>query len=92
MVNGADEPVVLLAQNALAANTSLASLAGTYDLLRYQTDTTGGGQTRSSYVTSNSGAHAHDQLFLQRGRHRDPGPKLVVADDCYLELAAAQDS
>ena len=51
MVNGADEPVVLLAQSALAANTSLASLAGTYDLLRYQTDSTGGGQTRSSYVT-----------------------------------------
>ncbi len=57
-VNGADEPVVLLAQSALVSN-SLSNLAGTYDLLRYQTDTTNGGQTRSSYATinvSNGGA------------------------------------
>ena len=56
-VNGTDEPVILLAQSALASN-SVSNLAGTYDLLRYQTDTTNGGETRSSYATlsvSNSG-------------------------------------
>ncbi len=59
VVNGTDEPVVLLEESALVPNTSMANLAGTYDLLRYQTDTTNGGETRSSYVTftvSGSGA------------------------------------
>ncbi len=51
-VNGVDEPVVLLAQSALVSNSNLSNLAGTYDLLRYQTDSTNGGETRSSYATS----------------------------------------
>ncbi|WP_031406107.1 hypothetical protein [Thiomonas sp. FB-Cd] len=52
IVNGVDEPVILMAQSALVPNTTISSLAGTYVLLRYQADSTNGGQTRSSYVTT----------------------------------------
>ena len=59
-ISSADQPVFLMSGTTLA--TSVASLAGTYNLLRYQKDIpTGGGaaSTRSSYATmviDNAGA------------------------------------
>jgi len=52
LVSGVDQPVLLMDATALAANTSLAALQGTYTMLRYQHDTAGASaQTRMSYVT-----------------------------------------
>lgn len=52
LVSGADQPVFLMDSTALAANTSLAPLQGTYTMLRYQHDTSSTpAQTRMSYVT-----------------------------------------
>ena len=52
LVSGADQPVFLMDSTALASNTSLAALQGTYTMLRYQHDTSSTpAQTRMSYVT-----------------------------------------
>lgn len=52
LVSGADQPVFLMDSTALAANTSLAVLQGTYTMLRYQHDTSSTpAQTRVSYVS-----------------------------------------
>lgn len=52
VVNGADQPVFLMDTTALASNTNLGALQGTYTVLRYQHDTgSTPAQTRMSYAT-----------------------------------------
>jgi len=52
LVNGNDQPVFLMDSTALASNTNLVALQGTYTVLRYQHDTgSAPAQTRMSYVT-----------------------------------------
>ena len=50
-VSGVNQPALLLNTNGLASNGSLSALQGNYVVLRYQQDTSGGGQTRMSYAT-----------------------------------------
>lgn len=50
-VSGVNQPALLLNTNGLASNGSVANLQGNYTVLRYQQDTSGGGQTRMSYAT-----------------------------------------
>lgn len=52
LVNGGDQPVFLMDSTALASNTNLGALQGTYSVLRYQHDTgSTPAQTRMSYAT-----------------------------------------
>ncbi|MFZ6755528.1 hypothetical protein ACO0KY_19440 [Undibacterium sp. Dicai25W] len=52
VVNGADQPAFLMDTTALASNTNLGALQGTYTVLRYQHDTgSTPAQTRMSYAT-----------------------------------------
>ena len=52
VVNGADQPAFLMDTTALASNTNLGVLQGTYTVLRYQHDTgSTPAQTRMSYAT-----------------------------------------
>ncbi|MBC3861771.1 hypothetical protein H8K32_06650 [Undibacterium jejuense] len=52
LVNGNDQPVFLMDSRALASNTNLGALQGTYTVLRYQHDTgSTPAQTRMSYAT-----------------------------------------
>ncbi|MBC3864248.1 hypothetical protein H8K32_19265 [Undibacterium jejuense] len=52
LVNGNDQPVFLMDSTALASNTNLGALQGTYNVLRYQHDTgSTPAQTRMSYAT-----------------------------------------
>jgi hypothetical protein len=51
-VNGVDQPVLLMDTTALASNTNLGALQGTYTVLRYEHDTGSTPvQTRMSYAT-----------------------------------------
>lgn len=50
-VAGVNQPALLLNTNGLASNGSLSTLQGNYAVLRYQKDTSGGGQIRMSYAT-----------------------------------------
>jgi hypothetical protein len=50
-VSGVNQPALLLNTNGLASNSSVSALQGNYVVLRYQQDTSGGGQTRMSYAT-----------------------------------------
>ncbi|MFZ6845535.1 hypothetical protein [Undibacterium sp. RuTC16W] len=52
LVNGNDQPVFLMDTTALASNTNLGALQGTYTVLRYQDDTgSNPAQTRMSFAT-----------------------------------------
>ena len=52
LVSGADQPVLLMDSTALAANSSLAVLQGTYTTLVYENDTSSTpAQNRMAYVT-----------------------------------------
>ena len=50
-VAGVNQPALLLNTNGLSSNGSVSALQGNYTVLRYQTDTSGGGQIRMSYAT-----------------------------------------
>ena len=50
-VAGVNQPALLLNTNGLASNGSVSTLQGNYVVLRYQKDTSGGGQIRMSYAT-----------------------------------------
>jgi hypothetical protein len=50
-VSGVNQPALLLNTNGLSSNGSVSALEGNYVVLRYQQDTSGGGQTRMSYAT-----------------------------------------
>lgn len=50
-VSGVNQPALLLNTNGLASNGSVSTLQGNYAVLRYQQDSSGGGQTRVSYAT-----------------------------------------
>jgi len=50
-VAGVNQPALLLNTNGLASNGALSALQGNYVVLRYQQDTSGGGQIRMSYAT-----------------------------------------
>lgn len=49
-VAGINQPALLLNTNGLASNGSVVALQGNYVVLRYQKDTSGGGQIRMSYA------------------------------------------
>lgn len=49
-VAGVNQPALLLNTNGLASNGSVSTLQGNYVVLRYQKDTSGGGQIRMSYA------------------------------------------
>lgn len=52
MISGTDYPVFLMDSTALASNTNIAAMQGTYIMLRYQQDSgSTPAQTRMSYVT-----------------------------------------
>lgn len=48
--SGINQPALLLNTNGLASNGSVSTLQGNYTVLRYQKDTSGGGQIRMSYA------------------------------------------
>lgn len=50
-VAGVNQPALLLNTNGLSSNGSVSALQGNYTVLRYQKDTSGGGQIRMSYAT-----------------------------------------
>jgi hypothetical protein len=50
-VAGVNQPALLLNTNGLASNGALSALQGNYVVLRYQQDTSGGGQIRMSYAS-----------------------------------------